>query len=191
MWDYSVSAVERKRSFWERSSHKACLISERKWGIRLSSRFSHPSLMGHLSWESWRRSANERKVCSISSAAVLLWRWRDNDRWSTMLLITFHSYFHTHPITFLLHSLLWRFDYIAITSKWLKHFQMGKLLVQTLIIENTWYVFIILHNNWWQQCGGIKGLGFFKMKIRMNYWNTSHLTLNANVSCNNTFIPQS
>lgn len=66
MWDYNVASVEGKRSCWQRSSHKACLISGRKWGIRLSSCFSHPILMGHLSWGSWSHFEKDgsQNVCS-------------------------------------------------------------------------------------------------------------------------------
>lgn len=67
-----MATEKRERSFWERSSHKACLISERKWGIRLSSRFSHPILMGHLSWESWEAFC-ERGITEIF--AIFLFSW--------------------------------------------------------------------------------------------------------------------
>lgn len=49
VWDYGLATVGRKGSILARSRHKARLISGRKWGIRLSSCLSHPSLMGRRS----------------------------------------------------------------------------------------------------------------------------------------------
>lgn len=43
---------KEREAFGRGQAHKACLISQRKWGIRLSSRFSHPILIGHLSSQS-------------------------------------------------------------------------------------------------------------------------------------------
>lgn len=54
VWDYGLAAGERKRSIVARSSHKDRLISRRKWGIRLSSCLSRPSLMGRRSLKAAR-----------------------------------------------------------------------------------------------------------------------------------------
>lgn len=105
-----VSAVKWKRSFWGRSSHKACLISERKWGIRLSSRFSHPSLMGHLSWESWRRSVNEGKTCSFTRCSVALKVKRQRSMIYNINYITFTFSYRPSSLVFLVHQLHWHFE---------------------------------------------------------------------------------
>lgn len=62
--------VGRKRSILARSSHKARLISGRKWGIRLSCCLSHPRLMGRLSHKAARFGL------PFFSSAIQLWMWK-------------------------------------------------------------------------------------------------------------------
>lgn len=77
--------VGRKRSILARSSHKARLISGRKWGIRLSCCLSHPRLMGRLSHKTARLGL------PFFSSAIQLWMWKKSN---------FIYIWNTHEISF-------------------------------------------------------------------------------------------